>query len=374
MTKTILRRRLARSSAFLAACVALISGQAQAELKSLSEDEMSSVDGAGIGVVLEDFVYSHGTDADFSYSQPVESGDRVFKISGLTSPDGDAVEVIVKNLYVAGAGSNFGENLNPVNIGRLVNPFEIDLIDGNAVGIENKAVLQFAAPKKLDPSEGFDCLSSSATAGSGTCASRPAVVGTGPATSFAGERPDIGIQLNAAIAPGQANEDRSAHLNLHVNSAVIDGSYLRLWGDDSREQMAAEIRYNLYSPQIAIDTCSDPTNCQSRIYLKDFSLELALGNKIQPVYFNVDEQGQFVFEVATVPQPAAGAIGADGTRASSDPATYDFYEDYYTNPEYRSNLNIGNISIGNDSGSYDFGTSRIDGMLVQHLKVRTQDL
>lgn len=332
--------------------MATASISARAELQSLSEAELSNVGGAGIGLVLEDFRFEHGTD--------VQNG-RIFKIGGLKSTDGRDVEIVVNKLYIGGSGSNYGEDLGTVNLGRLVNPFRIDVVDGNTIGVTDKAVLEFAAPSLVDATEGFDCMGESAVAGSGTCSSRPAGAEFGN-----GERADIGMQMNVAVGT-----DRSANLNIHARSAVIDGSYLRLWGDNDRRQLVGQFKLNFYTPELSINACSqDGSSCGSRITMKNFALELALGNELQPMFMDVDGGGNFLVEVAAIQQPQPGEIGSDGLRDSSDPATWDFYNDYYTNPDYRSNLTIGNLSVGDR----DFGSARIQGMLIQHLKIQTKDL
>ncbi|MEQ9544394.1 MAG: hypothetical protein RIK85_00100 [Marinobacter sp.] len=332
------------------------SGQGWAELERMNDAELSEVDGAGLGVVLEAFKFSHGTDV------PDASGEqaRIFKIGGITSTDGQEVDITVNHLYISGSGSNYGENLSPVNLGRLINPYRIDVVDGNTIGVKDKAVLEFAAPALVDSTQGFNCISASAVVGSGPCSSRPA---TG---DYIGERPDIGLQMNVAVG-----DDRSANINIHAVTAVIDGSYLRLWGDNDRRQMVGQFKLNFYSPELSIHAC-DPSGetCGSRVLLKDFALELAIGNELQPVFFDVDGAGNFVVEVAAIRQPATGHIGADGLRESSNATTWDFYEDYYTNPDYRSNLRIGNFSVSDR----DFGSMRVEGMLIQHLDIRTRDL
>ncbi|MDI9246616.1 hypothetical protein [Marinobacter sp. CHS3-4] len=327
-----------------------------AELQDLTEEELSGISGAGLGIVLEDFKFSHGTDA------PDANGNqaRIFKIGGIKSTDGRDVEIVVNHLYISGSGSQYGQSLSPVNLGRLVNPYSIDVVDGNDIGVPNKAVLEFAAPSLIDPTLGFDCMSASATAGSGPCASRPAT------ESYIGERPDVGMQMNIAVG-----NDRSANINIHAQSAVIDGSYLRLWGDNDRRQMVGQFKLNFYTPELSVNACSqDGSSCGSRITMTDFALELAIGNQLQPVFFDVDGGGNFVVEVAAIDRPSPGSIGADGLRGSSNAATWDFYNDYYSNPEYRSNLRIGNFSVGDR----DFGSARVQGMLIQHLKIKTKDL
>ncbi|WP_404367922.1 hypothetical protein [Marinobacter sp.] len=341
-----------KGKAVVLVSAALFAGEsARADMKSLSETELAEVDGAGIGMVLEDFKFAHGTD--------VENG-RIFRIGGLKSTDGRDVEVVVNKLYISGSGSNYGENLGSVNLGRLVNPYTIDLVDGNTIGVADKAVMQFAAPTMVAASQGFDCMSASALAGSGTCSSRPATA------DFHGERPDIGLQMDVAVGT-----DQSANINIHAQSAVIDGSYIRLWGDNSRRQMVGQFKLNFYTPELSINACDqDGTTCGSRITMQNFALELALGNQFQPMFFDVDGSGNFVVEVAAIPKPQAGTIGPEGLVTDSNEDTWNFYNDYYTNPDHRSNLTIGNLSVGDR----DFGSSRIEGMLIQHLKIETKDL
>ena len=327
-----------------------------AELQGLSETEMSAIDGAGIGLVLENFKFSHGTD------EPAASGEqaRIFRIGGIKSTDGRDVDITVNHLYISGANSNFGENLGPVNLGRLLNPWRIDVVDGNDIGVANKAVLEFAASSKVAAGQGYDCMDSGAVFGSGTCSSRPATAG------YIGERADIGMQMNVAVG-----DDRSANINIHAKSAVIDGSYLRLWGDNDRRQMVGQFKLNFYSPELSINACEqDGSSCGSRILMSNFALELAIGNQLQPIFFDVDGSGNFVVEVAAIRRPQSGEIGADGLRSSSDAEAWDFYESYYTNPEFRSNLRIGNFSVGDR----DFGSARVQGMLIQHLNIKTRDL
>ena len=68
----------------------LMCSAAKAELASLSDNELSSVDGAGIGMVFEDFVFNAVTDA---------SNGQSFKISGIKSTKGEDVDITVSQLY-----------------------------------------------------------------------------------------------------------------------------------------------------------------------------------------------------------------------------------------------------------------------------------
>lgn len=357
MTKPLIfLKNWSMQSLFATLLLLSVASVAHGELQGLAEEEMAEIDGAGIGLVLENFKFSHGTDVPDAAGRQA----RIFRIAGIKSSDGRDVDITVNHLYISGSNSNYGQNLGPVNLGRLINPWRIDVVDGEGIGIPGKAVLELAASSMLGAGQGFDCLDPAAGAGSGTCASRPATA------DYIGERADIGMQMNVAVG-----EDRSANINIHAKSAVIDGSYLRLWGDNDRRQMVGQFKLNLYSPELSINACAqDGSRCGSRILMSDFALELAIGNQLQPVYFDVDGTGNFVLEVAAIERPAPGTIGPDGRRESSNSETWDFYESYYTNPEFRSNLRIGNFSVGDR----DFGSARVQGMLIQHLHIKTRDL
>src|SRR5690606_18725379 len=128
----------------------------RAELMSLSDGDLATVNGQGIVLVMDDFVFSHGHD-------PLDG--QTFRFTGLTNSAGDPVIINVHQLFIARAGSNYGSTLNPVNLGRLVNPYEMDLVDGDDIGLPGEAVLQLSAPTKVAPGTGYDCLDPSATLG-----------------------------------------------------------------------------------------------------------------------------------------------------------------------------------------------------------------
>ena len=306
---------------------------------------------------MEDFTFSHGTDT------PDANGNqaRIFKIGGLKSTDGREVEIVVNHLYISGTGSNYGQNLSPVNIGRLVNPYRIDVVDGNSIGIRDKAVLEFAAPALVGAAQGYDCMGSGAIAGSGICSSRPATA------DFVGERPDIGLQMNVAVG-----EDRSANINIHAKSAVIDGSYLRLWGDEDRRQMVGQFKLNFPNTGI-VDQCL--FSGWGVLRFKDHYDQFCAWNWRSATsysrYFSTLMAPAILWWKSRPSSRRRRArLANDGLRGSSDEQTWDFYEDYYTNPDYRSNLHIGNFSVGDR----DFGSARVEGMLIQHLDIRTKDL
>lgn len=395
----------------LALSALVLCGTANAELASLSDGELSEVDGAGVGLVFEDFIFDARTDA---------AAGQTFKITGIKDSTGTKdVAITVSQLYIANSGSNYGQNLSGVNLGRLVNPYEIELVDGDDIGIQDKAVLQFSAPKKyaattvvnldrdsdghLDTQtdsggvtslkeyaanpEGYDCVLAGASKGSGTCASRPAGVDPVSSETITGERPDIGLKLQVQVGVNAPD-----NLNIHAKSAVFDGSYLRLWGDDNKKQLVGEYRLNLYTPELSINSCdASGQSCGNTIYMKNFELELALGNRFQPMSIGVTESltgavqpGNFVFEIANITEYATSkgymaSLPADGKRAScvdaNCTAAWDFFNDYYTNPEYKSNLRIGSLQIGDiATGGQNFGSARIEGMTIQYLKISSHDL
>jgi len=327
-----------------------------AEMKSMSDQALSEVDGAGIGLVMDDFVFSHGHDT---------ANDKTFRISGLTDQSGAPVTLNVEQLYIARAGSNYGSVLDPVNLGRLNNPFEIDLLNGDSVGLAGKAVLQLAAPTKVDVADGYDCLDAAAVLGSGTCSSRPSEAGWEN-----GERADLGLELQVNVGV-----ETPRHLNFHAESAVFDGSYVRLWGDDAAGKMAAEFRVNFYTPELEISTCTKLNEaCGSAVKMKGFAFELALGNSFQPLYVGADaitggltlQLAQLTHEYMANLVPATGL--SDGS-AEGD-AAYAFFNDYYSNADYRSNVAMTEMEIGGVS----LGSAKVEGLLIQHLDVKFRDL
>lgn len=74
--------------------------------------------------------------------------------------------------------------------------------------------------------------------------------------------------------------------------------------------LAGQFKLNFYTPELSINACTvDGTSCGSRITMANFALELALGNQLQPVFFDVNGSGNFVVEIAAIDRPSRGAIG-----------------------------------------------------------------
>jgi len=338
---------------------------ASAEMTSLSDNDLSEVDGAGIGFVMDDFVFSHGNDA---------ANGKIFKISGINDSEGKPVSINVNQLYIASSDSEYGSKLDPVNLGRLSNPFEIDLLDGNDVdvGVTDKAVLQLAAPTKVDiAGTGYSCIDPTKGINSGDCSSRPAGTITSDGVWENGERPDMGLELE--ITTGSSGPK---NLNFNVKSAVFDGSYLRLWGDDNLK-MAAEFRLNFYTPELEISTCAQLNQaCGSSVKMQDFQLELALGTTFQPLYFSADNtssefKGGLTLEISKITHEFIDNLNAGvSDKSVGGDAAEAFFTDYYGNDSYRSNIVIGNLDVGGTS----LGSAKIEGMLIQYLDVKFRDL
>lgn len=348
-----------------------------AELQDLTESELSEVSGEGVGYIYEDF--------QFNAQDPNPTDDTdgyKFKITGIEDTSNDAVDVSFSQIYIAGAGSNRGANLNGnyVNIGRLNNPFEIDMLDGNNLGgggYTDKAVLSIAAPKHIDVSQGYDCTDATAVQGSGTCASRPEGQ---PSAGYQGERMDIGLQINTNFATSP-----DININLYAESAHFDGSYFRVWGGDAdvdgdstvESTMMMEARLNFYADKLIFNSCDlDGSNCGTDVVMDQLRMELAIGDAkyYQPATFDVNSDGTFTFMIHAVPSPSAnpdapGTIGADGLRTSSNTATWDWYQDYYTNGA-KTNISVSDLSVGGTS----FGSSRIQGLQIQYLEVTSHDI
>ena len=362
---------------------------AQAEMRPLAEDELIAVTGEGIGLVFEDFQYN-AANADFG-------GDLTFKLTGIEDQSGQPVDVSLSHFYIAGANSNYGTALdgNLVNLGRLGNPFTINMLDGNDLGTgtngwTDKAVLSIAAPTHVDTSVGYDCSDAAAVVGSGTCSSRP----DGAVSGYHGERMDIGMRLNLDYV----DTTKNMNLNIHAQSANFDGSYLRLWGGDidvdgddiADSTMMMEAQVNFYADKLYVDSCNfDGNGCGDGIVFDQLKLELALGDAefYQPMTFDVGSDGNFVLEIhelaglpgtdtsshvdSTQGHTYQGQIADDGLRDSvgTDPATWDWYNNYYENGR-KSNIRVEDMTVG----GVNFGNSYITNLQIQHLKVTSHDL
>lgn len=338
------------------------------DMEPMSEKEMSDVNGQGVGMVMEDFRFAHQHDPDAG---------KTFKLSGITNEAGEDVEVLVDNLYIGGAGSEFGNNLQTFNLGRLTNPFSMGLLDGDTlsanddVDFNGKAVFELAAPSKVAQGDGVACIPGGSDTG---CVSRA----PDSDASIRGERMDLGFA--STVQSGTSDPQK---INIHAESAVVDGSYIRLWGSapgDARQQLRGQIQSNFYTPRLSINACDQTgSGCGASIAFNDFMMELAIGNEYQPLFLSVlgtghevvEEQGNLRLELRTITDARSpDPINDSGTGSSDGDETYQFYEDYYTNSDYRSDIRSGDVEIGGES----LGSARMEGMLFQKLETTTRSL
>jgi len=294
-----------------------------ADLVTLEDDELGNVDGEGVGIVLEDFVYNAGESIN---------GGGTFEISGLQTSNNEDVVLGISQFYIAGSGSNQGANVidNPVNIGRLNNPFNLELRDGNDIGVTDKAVFEFSAPTKLNGSR-------------------------------ITERPDLGIRFDLEIA-GTHHQS----LENHIETLSIDGSYLRLWGGSGH--MEGELALNIYTPSIEFFACDAAgNNCGASVDFQNVSIEAGLGQgEFQPVTFEVDATGNFIFDVGSLEGKCSSINGSGGCNAGAE---RDVLVNYY-NSGPATNIFIGNVQVGGQS----FGSTTVDNLQIQYLEVKSHDL
>lgn len=355
-----------------------------ADLEPINDTDLSQVDGEGIGLVLEDFLYNAG--------QGIGGRSAEVEISGLETSVGSRPVVFnLEQLYIAGSNSQNGNNVtgNTVNIGRLTNPFNIELLDGNDVGIEDKAVFEFAAPKKSSEGSFFRNTGTS---------SRPAtsvvtfnnsgnVTGTrinnnpfgsringisntrnNVISSRVSERPDLGVRFGLNID----GSDKQV-LQSHVQSLAVDGSSIRLWGDDSHVE--AQVSLNVYAPRIEFIACNaNGSGCGDSVSFNNVGLEVELGyGEKQPLTFEVSSSGNFILELASLEGKCTTSSSRGG--GCSDGQSNAFFNDYYSNGP-AINAHIENVSIGGASPGQAgyFGSSTISNLQIQYLRVESHDL
>jgi len=329
----------------------------RADLIALDDADLGSVDGEGVGIVLEDFVYNAGRD--------VNGG--TFEISGLEgSINGgskQAVKLDISQFYVAGSGSNNGTDVisNPVTLGRLNNPFNIELLNGDAVGVNGKAIFEFAAPKKVNDGSYFNFAMENRSGASGQRVDSISGFNPSVISSRSTERADMGIRFDLEIGG-----NRYQSLENHIESLAIDGTYIRLWGDSGH--MEGELAFNIYTPSMEFFACNSAgSNCGAPVDFQDVAIEAELGyGEAQPVTFEVESSGNFIFKVGTL-EGKCGSVNSTG--GCSDTAGQNFFNDYYQNGP-KGNIYIGNVAVGGQN----FGSSTISNLQIQYLEVKSHDL
>lgn len=336
----------------------LLAASAQA-MEPLSDQELSEVQGAGLGFVLDQVLL------DGSAAQIV--------INDFTDDQGRNVPISLRNLYLGAAGSNKGANLAPVTLGSLDHPFELELAKGEELRAlrddgqwvqttpSNITVLSFKFPERLIGG-GNACIDGYAAAGS-NC------------SSGASGRTDLGMRFDFQVAAG-----RTEMLALDFHQLLTDGSYLRLWGDPGGE-LVGEARLNIFAKTLEIMSCAQ-ADCGTAgetvaqrglrtLYITNGYANIALGyGKSQPLRLRSSADGQFVLELRN---PTAGGTTAAQRQALAD--------DFYANAP-RTNLVFDNLNVGGvrssptalPTGGYNFGRNEISGLSFNYLKVSSYDL
>ena len=346
---------------FLSTLITFLSFNAASDLVALDDSDLSNVDGEGVGIVLEDFVYNAGEQIN---------GGGTFEIGGLQNSSNQEVTLGISQFYIAGSGSNKGANVinNPVNIGRLVNPFNLELRDGNDsdVGVPNKAVFEFSAPtKNVGSTTGttsyFVPVMENRPGATGQRVDRFSGLDSTIFSSRSTERPDMGIRFDLEIAG-----TRYQSLENHLESLSIDGSYVRLWGNDGH--MEGELAINIYTPSMeffAWDSAGN--NCGNSVDFRNVGIEAELGSgEFQPVTFEVDATGNFVFEIGSLQGKCSSLNSTGGCNAGAE---RNVLLDYYSSGP-STNAYIGNVVVGNK----DFGSTTISNLQIQYLEVKSHDL
>lgn len=332
-------------------------------MEPLSDQEMSAVQGEGLGFVLDQVLL------DGSGAQIV--------INDITDGQGRNVPISVKNLYLGAAGSNKGSNLNPVTIGSLDHPFELELAKGEELRTlrddgqwvqttpNNITVLSFKFPERL-------------VAGGNPCIDGYAAAGSNCSTAASG-RADLGVRFDFQVAAG-----RTEMLALDFHQLVMDGSYLRLWGDPGQNgngELVGEARINIFAKTLEIMSCAQ-ASCDitgetaaqrgaRTLYVTNGYANIALGyGKSQPLRLRSSADGQFVLELQN---PTASGT----TTAQRQALASDFYANAPRTNLVFENLNVGGVrssATALPTGGYNFGRNEISGLSFNYLKVSSYDL
>ena len=338
----------------------------RAEMQPLDDGELSAVDGAGIAFVLDGIVF--------------DATQATITINDITNGSGQNVPISVKEFYMGAAGSNKGAVLNPINVGRLAYPFALNLAKGEDLRSlradgqwvqttpSNLTVLELTFPSMMT-SGGNPCISGFAEAGS-NCSSR------------ASEKVDMGIRYDFQVTAG-----RTDVLNFDIGELVMDGSYLRLWGDSTRSQLVGEARLNIYAKTFELMSCAaGATNCVTAaeqaartIFLTNAYANVSLGyGKSQPLLFDVASNGQFVLELPNpVKDPSNPLANVDTRSGVGQQRAVDFYANAPRTNIVIDNLNAGGTRPGAGqlpTGGYNFGRNEIRGLSFNYLKVSSYDL
>lgn len=342
----------------------LLSFSASAELKSLDDFEMDQVSGAGIGIVLEDFAFEAGRNI-------AGATDNQLDISGLETSSGQDVVLSVSQFYIAGSGSNQGDSVigNGVNLGRLNNPFNIELLDGDDVGINQKAILELAAPKRANGNsllnqQRLNRPSSDRCSTGIACQQRyqrVTGINLGSLSSRLSERADFGTRFDINIAGSRAQS-----LEAHATGVAIDGSYLRLWGDNN--EMVGNLALKLYADDLTVFASNpDGTSRGQSVIFDNLVVEAELGYEDrQEVRFSVAGDGNFTLQIGDKTAAATCRLNTGNCNNRAG------FSDFYNNGP-RADIYIEKVQVGT-SAAGNFGSTTISNLQVQYLKATSRDL
>jgi len=339
---------------------ALVSLSALADLQPLDDATLGNVDGEGIGLVWEDFAFEAGEDLD---------PNNRLSISDLVNDQGQPVVLSVSRFYIAGDNSNEGSNVigNTVNLGRLNNPYNIELLDGDDIGINDKAVFEFSAPKRANEDklfiENLGNRPRSCSAGD-ACSSRVTSVSginRNVLSSRSTERFDTGLRFDLV-----ENGTAAQKLDIHARGVAVDGSHVRIWGDNARSKALSNLAVSFVADDLTVYASNpDGSGRGDSVVFQDIAIsaELGYGDK-QPVSFEVNGDGNFELNIGSKTSACADLNSSGGCSLGSSG-----YQDFYNNGP-RADVFIQNVNVGGQS----FGSTTISNLQIQYLNVRSRDL
>ncbi len=347
--------------------LALSGVQAHAQLKPLLDSELSQFDGgAGVGLVLENF--------------KLDAQNLNVVINDITNTSGQNIPVSVDKFFVSGSNSSKGSSLKPVTVGRLPYPINLNLakgedlrsfIDGKEVQTtpSGLTVAELALPAQLTAANGAtDCITG--VSGNQTC------------SSLRSGYMDIGLRLAFKV-----DAVRTDTFTIDVADVIFDGTYLRVWGDTTNQQMVGEVKLNMFAKAIDVMSCkAGDVNCDTMalqngrtLQFTNINASIGLGyGKTQPVLFDVTSDGQFVLELPNpVRDPANPTVAVNTTTGVGLSKANDFYAN-----APRINLNVSNFTSGGTrstptslpTNGYNFGQNSITGLGFNYLKVTSRAL
>lgn len=158
---------------------------------------------------------------------------------------------------------------------------------------------------------------------------------------------DLGALMTLEHASGNIDETW-----LIFNGMDLDGTYLKYWAPEGGG-LAVSGEINFSADDLIFQTASvngQPSNDLTTAWnIADFELYLPIGHSLyQPATLKVNEEQHLVFEIEAITENSSAQF-------YSEPTGY---------------LNAGNITLNN----WDSGTSYIEGLQIQHLKIETHNL